>query len=242
MAVQRTAYGRVIRGAVLAGALSGFTCAGALVARAQTVLNLSAVGQADAIPDEMVASLQVQETAPQAEAAQAAVNAAMTKALGMARAVPGIVATTNGYQVFKTAAENAATPAQFQASQILALVMPAPGGVPPDRFTSLLGQLQQNGLLLNTLDGHLSRAGQARAGQAAIADGIGQIQAQAAMIAARLNMRVGGIKTLDVNVNAPMLVAPKAMLMSAMAPPQAAPDKVTVQANISATIALTSAQ
>jgi uncharacterized protein YggE len=242
VAGQKAAYGRMIRGMVLGGAVCGFACGFAVAAQAQTMLSLSATGQADVAPDEMVASLQVQASTPQAAAAQDAVNGAMAKALAMARAVAGVAATTNGYQVFKTTSENAATPPQFQASQNLMLVIPAAEGVPPDRFTALLGRLQQDGLLLNTLEGDLSRAGQARAGQAAIADGIGQIQAQAAMIAARLNMKVGAIKTLDVNASGPVGPAPRVMMSAAMAPPQAAPDRVTVQVNVSAMIALTSAQ
>jgi uncharacterized protein len=213
----------------------------AVPARAQTELNLAATGQTLVEPDEMTASLQVQAASARAATAQADVNSAMRKALALAKAVPGVTATTGAYSVFEDGSDDTKPPV-FQASQSLQLVMPAPGGVPPDRFTALVGQLQQNGLLLNNLDGDLSSAGQESAEQGAIADAIGQIQAQAAMIAGDLKKNVGEIKTLNVNMNMPEAVmrAPRAMMMAAgMPPPQAAPDKVTVQANVSATIELT---
>jgi uncharacterized protein len=224
--------GRMMRMLVFGAALSAL--AGA--AQAQTLLSLGATGQVRVVPDEMVASLQVQASAARAADAQGAVNRAMKKALDLAHAVQGVVATTNGYNVFKNTPDNAATPPQFQASQTLQLVIPAPQGPPPDRFTALLGQLQQNGLLLNTLDCDLSRNGQLSAQQDAIGDAIGQIQAQAAMIAGRLKENISEIKTLNVNVDMPGPM-PRMMMMAAMAP-QAAPDKVTVQVNVSATMML----
>jgi uncharacterized protein len=222
-------------------AVAGVFCA-ALPARAQTELNLAATGQKLVAPDEMTASLQVQAASPRAAAAQGEVNGAMSKALALAKAVSGVTATTGSYSVFEDSSDSAKPPV-FRASQSLQLVIPAPGGVPPDGFTALVGQLQQDGLLLNGLDGDLSGNGQESAERSAIADAIGQIQAQAAMIAGDLRKNVGEIKTLNVNVNMPEAVmrAPRAMMMAAaMPPPQAAPDKVTVQANVSATIELTS--
>jgi uncharacterized protein YggE len=229
---------RIIRVLMLGVALSGL----GVSARAQTVLTLSAIGQERVMPDEMVASLQVQAMAVHAAEAQDAVNSAMKKALDLARAVPGVVATTNSYNVFKITPDDQSAPPKFQASQNLQLVVPAVQGGPPESFSALLAELQQNGLLLNNLDGDLSRDGQLRAQQAAIADAIGQIQAQAGMIAGRLKENVGEMKTLNVNMDGqgPMPPGPR-MMMSAMAAPQAAPGKVTVEANVSATIALSSA-
>jgi len=119
--------------------------------------------------------------------------------------------------------------------------MAAAGGAPPAAFTALVGQLQQKGLLLNSLNGDLSAKAQEAAQQGAIDDAIRQIQSQAQAVAATLNEQVGKIQSLSVNVNMPgpvSRVGPM-MLMAAAAPPQAAPAQVTVQANVSATIALT---
>jgi uncharacterized protein YggE len=224
--------------------VAGLFCAAAIPARAQTELNLAATGQKLVEPDEMTASLQVQAASTRAATAQADVNSAMQKALALAKAVAGVTATTGAYSVFEDTSDNTKPP-KFRASQSLQLVMPAPGGVPSENFAALVGRLQENGLLLNNLDGDLSSSGQRNAEKEAIADAIGQIQAQAAMIADNLKKNVGEIKTMNVNVNMPRVImgAPRAMMMAAaMPPPQAAPDKVTVQADVSATIELTSSK
>ncbi len=217
--------------------------AAARPAAARTDLTLAASGQASVPPDQMAASLTVQETAAHAAAAAAAVNAAMRQALAAARAVAGVTAVTADYNEQATTDENG-RPNGFQASQTLNLTMPAPGGTPPAAFTDLLGRLQQAGLLLNQLDGDLSAAGQAAAQQAAITDAIRQLRTTAAHVAAALGDRVTGIKTLRVDLQDSGPVLPGRMMMMAAPaapPPQAAPGPVTVTANVSADIDLETA-
>jgi uncharacterized protein YggE len=212
-------------------------------ARAQTELNLSATGQEQVAPDEMVASLTVQGASASAAVAQAQVNQGMQKALGLAKGVAGVDATTGNYSVAQVSPASGTGPVTFQASQELQLTMPAPGGVPPGAFTALLGELQQNGLLLNDLEGDLSRAGRDAAVQAAITDALQQMQAQAATIATDLHEQVGVIKSLSVNnVQPPRFPGPQGglvMMAAAAPPPQAAPGKVSVEADVGATIELT---
>ena len=211
-------------------------------AHAQTQLNLSANGSNAVDPDEIVASLDVQATSPNASTAQAGVNSAMKQALDAAHAVKGVTATTGSYNVNQNTSNDAAQTTSYQASQSLQIVMESPGGAPPDAFTALTGRLQQAGLLLNSLDGELSDKGQSDAQQGAINDALRQIQAQAAAIASTLGERVGKIQTLSISVNmpGPLMRAAPMMMMAATAspPPQAAPGQVTVQANVSATIGL----
>jgi uncharacterized protein YggE len=216
------------------------------IAPAQTVLSLSATGNNTVEPDQIIASLNVQSNAKTAAQAQAEVNREMQQALAAAHALAGVTATTGDYSVFQNSPDNTsgnASPApDYQASQGLQLSMAAADGVPPAGFTALVGRLQQQGLLLNTLDGNLSGQGQAAAQAGAINDAIHQIQAQAAAIAATLGEHVGKIKSLDVNVNTPgpiLRAAPMMMAAAAAPPPQAAPGKVTIQANVNATIDLT---
>jgi uncharacterized protein YggE len=207
-------------------------------ADAQTLLHLSATGQVVVLPDEMVADFTVQATAPGAAAAQATVNGLMAKALAAARAVPGVVAATSGYNVFQPDSDKPA----YQASQTLDLTIPAPGGTPPPAFTDLAGRLQQDGLLLNTLDGQLSAHGADAANAAAVTDAIHRLRAEAAAIAATLGDKPGPIETLSVDAGNPAPVVPGRMMMAMQAPappPQAAPGPVTVQANIAAVVALT---
>jgi uncharacterized protein YggE len=223
----------------LTGVLLGL--AGGPPAVAQTILNLSATGLNTVAPDEITASLSVQASSAEAAVAQAKVNAMMKEALAQAKAVSGVVATTDSYNVYQNT-PNGATEPVYQASQSLNLVMPAKGGVPPDAFTRLVGALQGHGLLLNSLDGDLSAAGQNAAQQGAIADAIRQIKAQAAAIAEQLGDEMGPIKTLNVNSNTPGPMPRATGMMMAMAapstPPQAAPGNVSVTADVNASIAL----
>jgi len=210
-------------------------------AHAQTDLTIAATGQVSVPPDEASAALTVQAQQPTAAKAQAEVNTAMAKALALARAVPGVKIVTGGYSSYTVTPDNNA-PQQFAAQQTLQLSIKAPAGAPPDSFSTLLGTLQQNGLLLNSLSGDLSDAGQRQAQQAAITDALGQINAQASSIAANLHEQVGLIKSLNVNANSSPGPRPM-MMMMAMAKdsapaPQSAPDNVQVTANVTADIAL----
>jgi uncharacterized protein YggE len=209
-------------------------------AAAQTVLNLSANGSNSVAPDRITAALAAQFSAPEAARAQDQVNRAMAQVLAAAKAVSGVTAATGDYSVYQNTPDGSQKPV-YQASQNVTLVMAAPGGTPPAAFTALVGQLQQKGLLLNSLDGDLSTKAQEAAQQGAIDDAIRQIQAQAQAVATLLGEHVGKIQTLNVNINTPGPVAfavPK-MMMAAAAPPQAAPGPVSVQANVNATITLT---
>jgi uncharacterized protein len=207
---------------------------------AGTDLTIAATGQASVPPDEATASLNVQAQEDTAAKAQADVNAAMAKALAAAKAVPGVKATTGSYSSFTVTPDNNG-PQKFVAQQSLQLVQPAAGGAPSDAFSNLLGSLQQQGLLLNSLSGDLSAAGQREAQKEAIQDALTQIQAQAASIADSLHKQVGKIGSLD--VNAAINPGPRPMMMMAMAreapPPQSAPENVQVTANVTAKIELT---
>lgn len=225
---------------ILAAAL-GLMLATAHLAAAQTVLNLSADGSNSVDPDRITASLAAQASSPDAARAQADVNQAMAQALAAARAISGVTATTGDYSVYQTTPSDGSQKTVFQASQNLQLSMAAPDGAPSAPFTALVGKLQQRGLLLNSLNGDLSDQAQEAAQQGAIDDAIRQIRAQAQAVAATLGEHVGKIQTLNVNINmpGPVFRAAPMMMAAAAPPPQAAPAKVSVQANVSATIALT---
>ncbi len=216
------------------------------IAAAQTVLNLAADGSSQAEPDQITASLTAQFSSGGAASAQAKVNSAMAQALAKAKAVSGVTATTGDYSVYQTAPSDSAQPPVYQASQTLQLVMQAPQGAPqgapPGAFTALVGELQEKGLLLNSLNGDLSPKAQAAAEQSAILDAIRQIQVQAKAVASVLNEQIGKFQVLNVNVNAPgpmPRVGPMMMMAQTAAPPLAAPAKITVQASVSATLSLT---
>jgi uncharacterized protein len=227
-----------LRNLILAPVLAAL----ALPAAAQTALTLNANGSAQAAPDEAVANFNAQAVKPDAASTQGAVNQAVAKAMAAARAVPGVVVTTGGYNSYSSTPDNQTKP-QFTAQQSLTLTQPAAGGVPDKAFTNLLAQLQADGLLLNGLSGDLSQAGQENTQREAIRDALAQLHAQADDIAAALHKKVGALKTLSVDTGGgPVRPMPRLMAMAVAAPaPQSAPDKITVTANVTAEIELDAA-
>ncbi len=213
-------------------------------AGAQTVLTIGATGQVNAAPDEATATLVAQAISPDAAKAQAQVNAMMAKALDEARATEGVVATTGSYGTSQQTTDTQPPKTVYQASQPLNLVLPAANGMPPARFTDLVGKLQGQGLLLNDLGGDLSAKAQAAAQQAAVLAAISQIQSQAEAVAAQLHESVGAVKTLNVNAQAAPGPRPvmAMMAMRAEAAPVSAPGAITVTADVSAEVELDAAK
>lgn len=211
-----------------------------LAARAQTELRLSASGTARVSPDELVATLQAQNTSGNAAAAQSEVNRLMAAGLAAAHKLSAVDATTENYSV-----QNDTDPktkiSSYQASQTLRLVVQAPDGKPDAGFSNLLGRLQQSGFLLQSLDGELSGAARAKANLGAIADAMDNLHRQAEAVASSLHEPVGQYKIVTVNMNAPGPIGrPMPMMFAAKmaTPPQAAPSKIEIDANLTATIEL----
>lgn len=211
-------------------------------AMAQTILSLSASGSAQGEPDEAVAHLEIQATKPDAASAQADVNTAMTKALAQARAVQGVVATTGSYNTYTTMDEPQKQ-RQSTAQQSLTLTQPATNGVPDKAFTTLLGKLQADGLMLTGLDGDLSKAGAQQVQKLALQDAINNLRTQAQDIASALHKKVGAMQSLNVDTGNHYAVPqfqPRIMAAAApmAAPPASAPAEITVNTNVSAKIEL----
>ncbi len=209
-------------------------------ALAQTTLTLSATGQADAAPDEITATLTAQASSNSPVAAQSSVNAAIGYALQLVKTMPGLTAVTANYSVSQDQTDNGNGPVKYDASDNITLVEPAPGGLPSKDFGGLLGKLQSHGLLLENFDGSLSQGASDQAMQNAIADAMRQIHAQAQAVASALGESIGRVTAVNLNDDAsgPVPMAQRQMMMAAVAP-QAAPAAVSVQANVTATVALT---
>jgi uncharacterized protein YggE len=215
----------------------------AAAAQAQTMLNLSATGETMVMPDQVAASLTAQTVSQNPVTAQKDVNAAMEAGLAMARAMPGMIATTANYNVSQTQGDNGNGPVEYTASEEMDLVVPAPSGAPSEAFGALLGKLQSRGFLLQNFDGGLSQAASRHAMQSAIADAMSQIQTQAKAVATALGESVERVTTVNLNYNmpGPMPMAPRMMAM-VQAAPQAAPSNVTVQASVTASVVLTASK
>jgi uncharacterized protein YggE len=213
-------------------------CLGIAPALAQTSLTLSVTGTNVTQADQVAATLSGQSNAATAAAAQAALNRLMGKALATAKNTAGVSAVTGTYNVAETDSGGNAKP-QFQARQDLTLTMPASGGNPPAAFTQLAGQLQADGLLMQSIGGSLSAKGEDAARAAATVDGIHRLQTRAQAVAQALGDVVGGITTLSLNSGYAGPVPMRAMVAMAAAPaPEIAPGPITVTVNIEATVAL----
>jgi uncharacterized protein YggE len=209
-------------------------------ARAQTMLTLSATGQADAKPDQVTATLTAQVASTNPVIAQNGVNATVGYALKLAKTMPGLTVTTANYSVTQEQSDNGNGPMKYDASDDVTLVEPAVGGIPTESFSTLLGKLQSRGLLLENFDGSLSATASDQAMQNAIADAMRQIHSQAQAVATPLNETVGQVTKIELNDNmpGPVPMAQRMMAMASVAAPQAAPSAITVQASVTATMAL----
>lgn len=212
----------------------------ALPASAQTILSLTALGSASAAPDQAVAQFEIQATKPNAAAAQDAVNQAAAKALTAAKAVQGITVTTGNYNTYTVVPDKQTAPT-FTAQQSLTLVQHAADGVPDASFSHLLATLQSDGLLLTGLSGDLSAAGAEKLQKDATQNALTQLQENAASIASALHEKVRTLQSLSVDTTGGFAppIGPRMLAMAASAaPPQSAPDSMSVTTRVSAKILL----
>jgi len=213
-------------------------------ALAQTTLNLSATGQVMVPPDQIAASLTAQDNSYNAATAQNVVNAAMAQALKLASGVAGLKAVTESESVSSVTPDGGGR-IQYQASQQLDLTMDAPAGAPPAALSALLGTLQDKGFLLQNFDGELSDRAQETGEQAAIAEAIRLIKAQARAVAAPLGESVGRFETINLNMPeggpgpvAFAAAAPGPMMARAFTAPSASPSNIQVTATVTAVVDL----
>ena len=211
----------------------------ALPAMAKTILSLNATGTAQTVPDEAVATFEAQATAPGAGDAQNTVNQQVAKALAAIHAISSVTATTSGYNTYAIMPDHQTSP-EFTTTQNLTLMQPAAGGVPNAAFNNLLAKLQSEGLLLTGLRGDLSIAGRQHLQREAMRDALAQLHEDAKTIADSLHMKIGALQALNVDANSDFAspVGPRVMALPAAAPPQSAPEAVSITARVNAKIDL----
>ncbi len=205
----------------------------ALPAQAQeTRLRVSETGTARREPDEIQASLKAEFRNSQAAQAQGAVNRAITAALEAARAVPGVVATTN-----RASANRPELGRDWVASQSLTL-----RGPDPVALLELAGRLQQSGLAVTDLQWRLTEAPTRAAREEAARDSLRQVRARAALVADELGMQVSQLRDiyLDTAADGPMpMAAVASRAFSAGAPPpQLSREDIIITARVTADIIL----
>jgi len=215
------------------GALAAAFCAGGLLiapaAHADTTLHLSVTASVTAMPDELVAQLNAQADAPSAGAAQAEVNDLVAKALGAAKGLDAVTASTTTYSVWhETDPKNV-----WHASQGVALRSHDGGAL-----LTLIGTLQQDGLAVGDLTWQLSPALAEKTYEQAVAKAVDKLNAQADVVAKLLHLQTHGFSSVTVGDDSQPGPRPLMRMMAtaapeAKAPPSAQAEEQTVSATVS---------
>lgn len=232
--------GRVITiSAVIVGVILAWP-GGAERARAAappTELSLSVTGEASHPPDAMRASLLVSATASDAAGAQNLVNVRTKSALAALGRIKGVVATTGSYSVYPADRQRKT----WLARQSISLGFPASPTAPSAKpVLVVIGQLQDEGLMLESLDGTLQPASASATRDAAIRDAVKTMNQEAAGLAKALGMSVGPIIQIGLNVGgsvSPMIQTLQMGARTASAP-VAAPADVIERVSLSAKLQL----
>ena len=195
---------------------------------AVTMLHLSATGSVQASPDQLVADLVAQATAPAAATAQRRVNEMIAAGMKAAQGVAGVEARAIGYSV----SPNDDKRPTWTAQQTLEL-----RGADGPALLDLAGTLQQQGLAAASLDWQLSPALRRKAHDEATTAALKELQERAASAAATLGLHVGFLRDVRLDEPDPVPHGPyRVMGLAARAmpapPPQATatPEDVTAQA------------
>lgn len=184
----------------------------------------------------MTASLQASAQTPHSAAAQDQVNRTMAKALRETDSIKGLRATTGDYSVNPTDSKQTA----WRAQQTLILRFDAaPGSSAAKPVRDLIGQLQADGMMLQSLRGILSQQSERETRARAIADAASQLQAEAKATATALGEQVGPLRTVQLDVATPIRPVMHTMMLAARAaPPVARSSSIEERVSLSATIML----
>jgi len=204
-------------------------------ARAQTVLHLAETANIAVQPDELVASLRAETTAPTPAEAQRRVNAMMADALGRVHQA-GVSVSTGNYTVWHLASTPPERADRWQAAQGLAL-----HSKDGPAMLTLVGELQQHGLATGSLAWQLSDEASRVARQHALEEALRNLRARADAAAALLGLQFDAFKEVRLDVPGP---GPVPRMMSAAAsfapaqPPSVEAEQVIVSATAEAEVLL----
>lgn len=203
----------------------------------QTILHLSESAQRDVPRDLLHATLAAEATDSDANKVQGIINQRMAAALVRIKEVPDITTETAGYSVYRDNPDK--TPAQWHGSQSVTVT-----GKDFAALLTLVGTLQQQGLVMQNLSPDLSRDARQSVEDALTNDALTRLQQRAGRVAVTLGAKVAGMRSLTVgNVNPPapvfraMAMAPNAS-STAIMPPVAEAGSAAVSVTVQAEIAL----
>ena len=206
-------------------------------AAADTLLRLSESARVMVHPDELAATLRTEAVTASAAEAQAQVNTAMARAVGLARQTAGISVTTGYYSVWAQPRDfsHFAGKQDWRASQTLTL-----RSADSAALLTLVGTLQQQGLAVSQLGWQMAAATARHARAEATKQALGNLRTRAEEAAGILGLRFDSFREvrLDSTRPQPMLrsiASPAPALASASAPPPTAEaEDLPVEASVEA--------
>ena len=203
----------------------------------QSTLHLSETAQRDVPRDLLRATLAAEANDPDAGKVQSEINQRMSAATARIKQVAGVTVETGGYSVYRETPDK--QPPRWHGSQTVNLTSKDFASL-----LSLIGALQQQGLVIQSLAPDISREARQSIEDALTDEALTRLKQRADRVAATAGVKLRGIRTLTVgNVNAPPPIIRPMMRMAAAAPaleqsPVAEPGNATVSVTATAEFAL----
>lgn len=204
---------------------------------AETILHLNQSMTLAVAPDEMLAILRAEATAPSSAEAQARVNALARAAITAAEPAKDVRLATTGYHVGRVAAAPNDRAGPWRATQTFRLAS-GDGAA----LLTLVGALQQKGLAVTAMQWRLSPETERKARQSAARDVLKTLTERTTDAAEALGMAFSHFRAIQLDTEdpggSPGGPSPRPMAMSRMAdapaplapPPTAQPDDVIITA------------
>jgi predicted secreted protein len=206
----------------------------------QSVLRLSETAQRDVPRDLLRATLAAEATDPDPGKVQADINQRMVGALARIKQIAGITVETAGYSVFRDNSDKPSdkAPPRWHGSQSVTLT-----GKDFAALLSLIGELQQQGLVVQSLAPDLSREARQAVEDSLTDEALTRLQQRAGRVAGAIGVKLAGFRSLSVgNVNAPPPLIRFREMTAATAmpspPPVAEPGNAMVSVTATAEFAL----
>lgn len=201
-----------------------------------TVLHLTEAAERSVPRDRLRVELAAESSDPDAAKVQTEINRHMNAAMARVKAVPDITVETNGYNVYQDRPDRG--PMRWRGSQTIALTAKDFAAL-----LTLVGALQQDGLVVKGLAPELSREARQSVEDELTDLALGRLQKRADRVAAGLGTKVERFRHLTVGnvaVPRPPLQAMMAAAPSSLspAPPIAEPGEAVVSLSLDAEIML----
>jgi predicted secreted protein len=202
----------------------------------ESVLHLSETAQRDVPRDLLRATLAAEATDPDAGKVQSQINQRMSAAMTRVKEAKGVTVETGGYSVYRETPDK--QPTRWHGSQTVNLTSKDFAAL-----LSLIGTLQQQGLVIQSLAPDISREARQSVEDALTDEALTRLKQRADRIAGTAGVKLRGFRSLTVgNVNAPPPIIQPMMRMAAAAapaaPPVAEPGNATVSITAMAEFAL----